>query len=63
MNNLIGRYTKMRPFLMERTHFYVDSNSEYRKLLAEELVGSKVLGLRGLMNHLVVTVGVSVFFS
>ena len=63
MNNLIGRYAKMRPFLMGRTHFCVDSNSEYRKLLADEFVGGKVLGLRGLMNYLVMTVGVCVFFS
>ena len=38
----------MRPFLMGRTHFCVDSNSEYRKLLADEFVGGKVLGLLGL---------------
>lgn len=63
MNNLIGRYGQKCVLSHGKDAFCVDSNSEYRKLLADEFVGGKVLGLRGLMNYLVMTVGVCVFFS
>ncbi len=56
MNNLIGRYAKMRPFLMGRTHFGVDSNSNIGNYLP--MNSSVVPACGGLMNYLVMTVGV-----